>query len=104
MENPVDTDGAFHSELRSFFPNIIQQLTCLSPLFHVTQAQRGFLTKLLAGWQYEKEENQLDYTGKYLRKAELIAPITTGEPVIEAQYKGKKLKRKWNFPGTDCIC
>ncbi|KAM6090952.1 uncharacterized protein LJ206_004673 isoform 3-T11 [Theristicus caerulescens] len=82
MENPVDTDGAFHSELRSFFPNIIQQLTCLSPLFHVTQAQRGFLTKLLAGWQYEKEENQLDYTGKYLRKAELIAPITTGEPVL----------------------
>lgn len=26
------------------------------------------------------QENQLDYTGKYLRKAELITPIITGQP------------------------
>lgn len=33
----------------------IWQLTHLSPLFHAIQAQWGFLNKLIARWQHEKE-------------------------------------------------
>lgn len=57
-----------------------QYALALSPLLRTSCKNLFLMLQDFSKYNHFLKENQLDYTGKYLRKAEIIAPIITGEP------------------------
>ncbi|XP_077035274.1 uncharacterized protein LOC143694170 isoform X1 [Agelaius phoeniceus] len=112
MKNPTDTDEAFLSEPWFVFYFQRENEKCckknwlclthaaflvavgkqyalaLSPLLSTSCKNLFLMLQDFSKYNHFLKENQLDYTGKYLRKAEIIAPIITGEPE-PVQFKRK---------------
>ncbi|XP_077035304.1 uncharacterized protein LOC143694170 isoform X4 [Agelaius phoeniceus] len=106
MKNPTDTDEAFLSEPWFVFYFQRENEKCckknwlclthaaflvavgkqyalaLSPLLSTSCKNLFLMLQDFSKYNHFLKENQLDYTGKYLRKAEIIAPIITGEPGV----------------------
>ncbi|XP_077035303.1 uncharacterized protein LOC143694170 isoform X3 [Agelaius phoeniceus] len=134
MKNPTDTDEAFLSEPWFVFYFQRENEKCckknwlclthaaflvavgkqyalaLSPLLSTSCKNLFLMLQDFSKYNHFLKENQLDYTGKYLRKAEIIAPIITGEPGTQRKTLNrvstvcqelKKKKKKNSRKGKD---